>query len=146
MSTESAAPCFTSLPLSWCDHLSAILVNQGSDPTVPYQVPRRVPRPTIPRNWRLLVVLVSCVQPQVEATVYALMPCARVSGWSRGLATTLLVTGACPDPVWETVSISCPPAPAASVFPIRIPFWRPHDTAQNQESPHACSARRGTAC
>ena len=37
MSTESAAPCFTSLPLSWCDHLIAILVNQGSDPTVPYQ-------------------------------------------------------------------------------------------------------------
>jgi len=34
---ESAARCFTSLPLSWCDHLSAILVNQGSDPTVPYQ-------------------------------------------------------------------------------------------------------------
>jgi len=25
------------LPLSWCDHLIAILVNQGSDPTVPYQ-------------------------------------------------------------------------------------------------------------
>ena len=37
MSTESAALCFTSLPLSWCDHLIAILVNQGSDPTVPYQ-------------------------------------------------------------------------------------------------------------
>src|SRR5437899_12143353 len=37
MSTESAAPCFTSLPLSWCDHLIAILVNQGSNPTVPYQ-------------------------------------------------------------------------------------------------------------
>ena len=28
---------FTSLPLSGCDHLIAILVNQGSDPTVPYQ-------------------------------------------------------------------------------------------------------------
>src|SRR5438477_2518512 len=37
MSTESAAPCFTSLPFSWCDHLVALLVNQGSDPTVPYQ-------------------------------------------------------------------------------------------------------------
>ena len=28
---------FTSLPLSLYDHLIAILVNQGSDPTVPYQ-------------------------------------------------------------------------------------------------------------
>jgi len=37
MSTESAARCFTSLALSWCDHLIAILVNQGDDPTVPYQ-------------------------------------------------------------------------------------------------------------
>src|SRR5206468_3306999 len=37
MSTESAALCFTSLPLSWCDHLIAILVNQGRNPTVPYQ-------------------------------------------------------------------------------------------------------------
>jgi RHS repeat-associated protein len=29
MSRESAAPCFMSLPLSGCDHLIAILVNQG---------------------------------------------------------------------------------------------------------------------
>lgn len=28
---------FTSLPLSGSDHRIAILVNQGSDPTVPYQ-------------------------------------------------------------------------------------------------------------
>ena len=37
MSTGSAAPCFTSLPLSECDHRIAILVNQGSNPKVPYQ-------------------------------------------------------------------------------------------------------------
>ncbi len=36
-SKESAVRCFTSLPLSCCDHLIAILVNQGSDPKVPYQ-------------------------------------------------------------------------------------------------------------
>jgi hypothetical protein len=28
---------FTNLPLSLADHRLAILVNQGSDPTVPYQ-------------------------------------------------------------------------------------------------------------
>src|SRR5258708_33147023 len=35
--SKSAVLGFTSLPLSLCDHRVAILVNQGSDPTVPYQ-------------------------------------------------------------------------------------------------------------
>src|SRR5437016_13657793 len=35
--SKSATLVFTSLPLSWFDHRVAILVNQGSDPTVPYQ-------------------------------------------------------------------------------------------------------------
>ena len=35
--SESTVLGFTSLPLSLVDHRLAILVNQGSDPTVPYQ-------------------------------------------------------------------------------------------------------------
>jgi hypothetical protein len=37
MSAERSAGGFTSLPLAGCDHRFATLVNQESDPKVPYQ-------------------------------------------------------------------------------------------------------------